>query len=466
MYSIEWSRIFSRAKRTDPDPGDRDAVRGRWFSGVSRTVWALGLTSLLTDISSEMVASVLPVYLVLHLGISPLAFGFVDGIYQGAAAVVRIAGGVLADRWNRHKQVATFGYGLSAVCRLMLLGVGSAWGMIAAVIALDRIGKGVRTAPRDALISRRSASSKLATAFGVHRSMDAAGAMLGPVIAFVLLALMPGDFNVLLVVSFGVAIIGLGAIVLFVPSSSPDEREAAETPEAIKTASVLRCPKCAALGPLCSKHISFSSAVRLLREPKFGRLVLVGLLLSLTTVSDSFIYLIFQKRLQFGYSAFPLMYVGTSLFTMLFAIPAGRLADRVGRHRVLISGYILLAVVYLFVLLPLNGGFLLLGLMVLMLGAFYAATDGVLVAMAGSILPVRQIGSGLAVLATVTSLARITASVIYGFLWSRAGIPQATLVYVLALAVAVMVAALMLKRLNHDIRTSTDPTDGTPAKPA
>ena len=175
--------------------------------GVSATVWALGFTSLLTDISSEMVSSVLPIYLVLFMGMSPLMFGVVDGIYQGAAAIVRVAAGVLSDRWNRHKEVASWGYGLSAASRLLILSAGSAWASIAAIIALDLVGKGIRTAPRDALIAKRSKLPELATAFGVHRSLDAAGAMLGPVAAFALLALMPNKFDVLFVASFGIAII-------------------------------------------------------------------------------------------------------------------------------------------------------------------------------------------------------------------------------------------------------------------
>jgi nitrate/nitrite transporter NarK len=147
-------------------------------------VWALGITSLLTDVSSEMVSSILPVYLVLYLGMSPLAFGVVDGLYQGAAALVRIAGGILADRWRRHKELAALGYGLSAACRRLIFVAGNAWTAIAGIIAIDRIGKGIRTAPRDALISQRTPSHSLATAFGVHRSLDAAGAMLGPVLTF------------------------------------------------------------------------------------------------------------------------------------------------------------------------------------------------------------------------------------------------------------------------------------------
>ena len=146
VYAIAWAIIFSRKDRS------AGTARTTSFPALNRTVWALGLTSLFTDISSEMVACILPVYLVLHLGLSPLAFGVIDGLYQGAAALVRIAAGVLADRWRRHKEIAAAGYGLSAACRLLILAAGSTWSTIAGVVAVDRLGKGIRTAPRDALI--------------------------------------------------------------------------------------------------------------------------------------------------------------------------------------------------------------------------------------------------------------------------------------------------------------------------
>src|SRR3982751_6227038 len=160
MYAIDWTTLLARsAKRAD---------RGRLWSlvpVVHRTVWALGITSLLTDVSSEMVASILPMYLVLQLGMQPLAFGIIDGMYQGVAALVRVIAGVLSDRRGRYKEAAATGYALSALCRVALLAVGSAPTPIAAIVAVDRIGKGVRTGARDAQISLRSKSEQVAHAF-------------------------------------------------------------------------------------------------------------------------------------------------------------------------------------------------------------------------------------------------------------------------------------------------------------
>ena len=138
MYVIDWTSLFTRRPGSAAAPAE--AARRSLRPAVSRTVWALGFTSMLTDVSSEMVASILPMYLVLQLGMQPFAFGVIDGVYQGAAALVRVAAGVLADRWHRHKEVATAGYALSALCRLGMLAAGTTWAAIAGIVAVDRIG--------------------------------------------------------------------------------------------------------------------------------------------------------------------------------------------------------------------------------------------------------------------------------------------------------------------------------------
>ena len=162
-----------------------------------------------------MVVTILPLFLIYSVGLTPFAFGVVDGIYQGGTAVARLAGGFVADRTRRHKEVAAAGYAISAVSRLALLATGT-WAAIAAVIAVDRAGKGLRTAPRDALISLSSRPESLGQSFGVHRALDTAGAMLGPLVAFALLALMVDPFEAVFVLSFLFGVIGLAILLLFV----------------------------------------------------------------------------------------------------------------------------------------------------------------------------------------------------------------------------------------------------------
>src|SRR3954468_21774815 len=218
MYTVQSSGALLRARR---------AVTG---GRVSRTVVVLGTCSLLTDISSEMVSTILPIYLVATLGFSPLQYGLVDGLYQGAGAFVRLGAGFVGDRLGRHKSVAAFGYGLSAVCKLALALIGGAWGALSTVILADRTGKGLRTAPRDAMISLSAREEELGLAFGVHRAMDTAGAMIGPLVAFTLLSAAPGAFSTLFLISFLVALVGLAVLVLFV-NEPETKRPAAERPD-------------------------------------------------------------------------------------------------------------------------------------------------------------------------------------------------------------------------------------------
>lgn len=214
MYPIENSGELIKNKRKQL------LSRGMWV-GVGSNVFFLGLTSLLTDISSEMVTATLPVYLLMTLRLAPLQFGLIDGINQGASVLVRIASGLIADRWRRAKEVATAGYAFSALCRIGLLLVGRSWLGISGVVLLDRIGKGIRTAPRDAMIAASVSSEKLGTAFGVHRAMDTAGAMLGPSLAAGVLFLAPGAYDVVFIVSFCFAAVGVAVIALFVDAPAP-----------------------------------------------------------------------------------------------------------------------------------------------------------------------------------------------------------------------------------------------------
>ncbi|HLU35411.1 MAG TPA: MFS transporter, partial [Thermomicrobiales bacterium] len=291
---------------------------------VSATVLMLGFTSLFTDISAEMVSTILPMYLVLNLGLSPFAFGVIDGLYLGGAAIVRLIAGYMADRSRKHKEIAFAGYAFSAISRIGLLLVGNVWTLLASVVLVDRLGKGIRTAPRDAMISLSTEREKLATAFGVHRAMDTAGAMMGPMIAFLILTLWSDAYDTVFIVSFCFALIGVAVIGLFVQNPNPVPTADAQ----------LSAPP------------SLGEALNLARGSKFGALLIVGGILSVATMSDGFLYLTLQRRLDFNVGFFPLLYVATALIFMLLAIPMGQLADRVGRGRVFVGGYLVLLSVY------------------------------------------------------------------------------------------------------------------------
>ena len=413
MYKVESSGALVRAHRT--------LTSKRTRRRIAPTVLLLGICSLLTDISSEMVATVLPLYLVGTLGFTPLQYGIVDGLYQGAAAFARLAGGFIGDRRRKHKGVATLGYGLSAACKLGLAAVGSAFGAISAIIAVDRAGKGLRTAPRDAMISMSSREEDLGASFGIHRALDTTGALIGPLVAFGLLALAPGAFDSLFLVSFCFAIAGVGVIALLV-------REPARAQPAAP-----------------AEPVRLRAAFSLLRGHRFRGLFVAATALGLATASDGFIYLLLQRQLELDPTLFPLLFTGTATTFMLLAAPVGRLADRIGRGRVMLGGYVLLLGVYVTLLGPSTG---IAGLFIalFMLGAYYAATDGVLMALASAVLPADLRASGLALLTTATGLARLLAAVLFGALWVTIGLEAAVAVFGAVLVAALAVSALTLAR--------------------
>jgi MFS family permease len=285
---------------------------------------------------------------------------------------------------------------------------------------VDRIGKGIRTAPRDAMIARTTPPDQLATAFGAHRAMDTAGAMLGPLVAAGILWFTASAYDAVFVVSFCFALIGLAVIISFV-------RNPARTPS----------PD--------NKKANFAEAMKLLAEPRFRALLLVGSLLSLATLSDSLLHLTMQRKLNLSAGAFPLLYVVIAFIYMLLAVPLGRLADRVGRKRLFIIGYGFLGVAYAMVLLP-GASMVGLAAYVALFGLYYAATDGVLTALVSSLLPDHVRTSGLALFTTATGLARLLASVAFGAAWGWLGATQAVWVFLIGLAVAIVIAIVMLRK--------------------
>ncbi|MFF2042731.1 MFS transporter [Kitasatospora sp. NPDC058170] len=417
--------LATTGRRSDAPP--RPTGAGRRVPG---TVIALGAVSLVTDVSSEMVTAVLPLYLVLGLGLSPLQFGFLDGLFNGATALVRLLGGRLADRGGgRHRTVAGFGYLLSALSRLGLLLAGGAAGGIAAALTADRLGKGVRTAPRDALISLSAPPEALGRAFGVHRAMDTTGALLGPLVAFAVLWATADAYDAVFVVSFAVGLLGVLVLVLFVPAGPAGSVRAAVPVRAAVSAS--------AVAPVVRpKPPRKRTAV--LRDPVFRRVVTAAALLGAATIGDSFLYLLLQRGLDLSPALFPLLPLGAAACYLLLAVPAGRIADRTGRRTPFLFGHGALLAAYLTLMAPTGWSTAVLTLV--LLGVFYAATDGVLMALAGPVLPTDGRAGGLAVLQTGQALARLVGAAGFGAAWTCWGPRPALAVAAVALAAALTAA--------------------------
>jgi MFS family permease len=446
MYQVQDSVALLRARR-----GFAAARKtGRPF--VAKTVLLLGLTSLFTDISSEMVSAILPLYTVQVLGLNPLSYGVLNGIYQGGSAFARLIFGFVADRMSRYREIAGLGYSLSAICKLGLLAT-TAFGGLAAVLFIDRIGKGIRTAPRDAMISLSSPQDELGTAFGVHRAMDTCGAMLGPLLGFVLLALTPNEYHGIFLISFCFALIGVAILLLLVddPARDAERVEAAEVVAVAPAAPAAPAPTEA--DEPAGGRLTLRGATGLLGAGPLGGLVVIAFLLGLATIGDGFLYLQLHERLDFADSLFPLLYVGTSSIFMVMAVPAGRLSDRIGRAKVFTFGYAILLALYV-VLLSGASSDLLLPATLVGLGIFYASTDGVLAALGSAAVPEAVRGTGLAALGTATGLAQLGASIAFGALWTTVGVHTAFLVFAIGLAIAL--AATLLILLIRPRRTIAD----------
>ncbi|SDP07254.1 MFS transporter [Lentzea jiangxiensis] len=377
------------------------------------TVFALGTVSLLTDVSAEMITAFLPVYLLFTLQLGYAQFGLLDGIYTGATAVLRLVGGGVADKFRKPKAVAAAGYGLSAATKLFFpLAGASAFG-IGALMAADRAGKGIRTAPRDAMISLATPEDRLGAAFGVHRSMDTFGALLGPLITFLLLAqigMVPGP---IFAVSAAFAVIGLIVLISFVREPKTEQ------------------PK----GP----RPSFKAGLDLLTDRSFRRTTISAGLLGLATISDAFVYVLVQKATGISLGYLPLLPLGTAVVFLAAAAPLGKLSDKLGRWRMFLVGHGLLLGVYALLFIPEGGKGVAIAALLLH-GLFYAATDGVLSAKVSETAPESLRASGLSVVQTGQALGRLVSSVAFGLLLQYSGIGIGVTVALVALTVTLIIA--------------------------
>jgi MFS family permease len=263
----------------------------------------------------------------------------------------------------------------------------------------------------------------LGTAFGVHRALDSAGALVGPLVAVALLAYLPGEFSALWLVSAIVGFLGVAALWLFVPASEPAAETAVSSQE--------------------------RSSARL--GPPFAALTVCGTVLALFTVSDGFIYLLLQQKTGTDAGWVPLFFVATAMAYMAFSVPAGVLADRFGRGRVFIAGYAVLGALYLLLLLPESIGPGAQVLCLVLLGLYYAGTEGVLMAAASSIVQRNRRATGLAILATCIGLGKLASSLLFGWLSQAYGPAASVTVFTVALAAVLAACALWLRaqRVQH-----------------
>ena len=358
---------------------------------IPGTVWALGFVSLLMDVSSEMVHSLLPVFMVTGLGASALAVGLVEGVAEATALIVRVFSGTLSDHLGRRKPLAVLGYGLGAASKpLFALAVNVHWVFFARF--MDRIGKGIRGAPRDALIADVTSPEIRGAAYGLRQSLDTVGAFLGPLLAVVLMLWFAGDFRAV----FWLAVIpGILSVALLVVGVKEAARAQGAHP----------------LPPL---------ALTLVRglPREYWWIVVAGAVFTLARFSEAFLVLRAQQQgLPDAYA--PLVLVLMNAVFAFTAYPMGRLADRVQPTALLAAGLAVLVMADIALAVAPNLAVTACGLA--LWGLHMGMTQGVLAAMIAAAAPPALRGTAFGVFYLASGVAMLVASVLAGFIWDAFG---------------------------------------------
>jgi MFS family permease len=389
-------------------------------SAIPSGVWVLGFVSLLMDVSSEMIHSLLPLYLTVGLGASALAVGIIEGVAESTALIVKVFSGALSDRWRKRKAITAFGYGLAALSKpLFALATGTMLVFVARF--LDRVGKGIRGAPRDALIADLTPKELHGAAFGLRQSLDTVGAFAGPLLAMALMLAWNDDFRAVFWVAVVPAILSF-ALILFAVRDPQVPVEAKREKVGLDKATLGR------LGA------------------GFWAVTLAGGALTLARFSEAFLILRAQG-LGLAVALAPLVLVGMNVVYSLTAYPIGKLADRVSRRALLIVGVALLVAAD--VMLALADTMVMLGAGIALWGLHMGFTQGLLSAMVAEAAPSDLRGTAFGVFNLASGIAMLIASALAGALWQFVG-PSATFWAgaVLAGISVVLVGSTMKSRSN------------------
>jgi MFS family permease len=357
-----------------------------FFKGITGNVLILGLVSLFTDISSEMIYPLLPLFLTSVLGGGPAFLGVIEGVAESTSSVLKLVSGIISDRARARKRLVLGGYGISALARPLIAAATSPLAVLFIRFA-DRVGKGIRTSPRDALIADSIDPSMRGKAYGFHRSLDNAGALIGPLIATILLTWFVKDLRTVFWLS---AIPGAISVILIIWKV----REVATVSEK-------------------REGINF---LKLTPRGELRSYLLILLLFTLGNSSDTFL-LLRAGQLGVTEARIPLLWTFFSMVKMLLTMPFGALSDRIGRRRMIVAGWVVYALSYL--------GFafasqeLHIWLLFAFYGLFYGLTEGVEKALLADIADPAERGSAFGWYNFATGLGALPASIIFGFIWQR-----------------------------------------------
>lgn len=385
------------------------------YQGIPRSVWALGMVSLFMDTSSELVHSLLPLFMVTALGASMTAVGLVEGIAEATAQITKIFSGALSDYLGKRKLLALIGYGMGACSKPFFPLAHSLYAVIAARLA-DRIGKGIRGAPRDALVSDITPPEVRGAAYGLRQSLDNIGAVIGPLLAMLFMLLLAGDIRSVLWIAVIPAFISVVVLVLGVKEPDRDMMERQRTP------------------------FRFRDIGRVGKA--YWYTVAIASIMTLARFSEAFLVLAAQ-HLGVALALVPLVIVMMNIVYAASSYPVGRLSDRMDRYALLAIGIALLVMAD--IVLGTAGNVWMLGIGVALWGLHMGFTQGLLAAIVSDTVPAHLRGTAFGVFNFACGIALLAASVIAGLLWDIYG-PQATFFTGAIFAVAALAGLLAIRR--------------------
>jgi MFS family permease len=391
-------------------------------SPIPRPVWLLGWASLATDAATEMIYPLLPVYLSRVLGASAVSLGVIEGVAEGINSLLKVASGWLADRRAR-KPLVIGGYALSSLAR-PLIAITTTWPQVLAIRVADRTGKGIRGAPRDAMLAQFATATTRGRVFGFHRAMDHAGAILGPLVATAILFVVPGNYRLL----FGLTIVP-GAIAVALLFLVPEARDTTDARAAAAMA----------------ESRDRASARAGLPGRLYAVLVIL-FLFSLGNSADAFLLLRLSDVLG-GATYVPLLWAALHVVKASLSTWGGGLSDRVGRKAVIVIGWTIYAAVYLgFAWSSSAEAFV---AWFLLYGVFFALTEGAEKALVADLTPAGRSGTAFGLYNAVLGVGMLTASVAFGLIYERFGAPVAFGAGAAAAALAAVLLLVTPTRMVH-----------------
>ncbi len=381
------------------------------LKGIPKNAAVLGGASLLNDVASEMIAPLLPIFLTTTLGAGPAALGIIEGVAETTSSFLKIVSGYISDKMGKRKGIVFWGYGIAAVSRT-LISVATSWVHVLMLRFADRVGKGIRTAPRDALLADSAEPAFRGKVFGFHRALDHAGAVLGPLIAFLFIKEWNFDYRTIFFLTLIPGLLSAIVIGALVKEKVVEGKKAGFV---FKWGSI---------------------------DGQFNKYLIVLFIFTLGNASDAFLIL---RAIDAGVSKtfIPVLWAGFNLVKFVISTPGGALSDKIGRRPVIITGWLIYAVIYAafaFASTALHITLIFAGY-----GVYYALTEGVERAFVADLVPAEVRGTAFGIYNAVIGVAALPASVLFGLIWKYYG-TEAAFFWSVALAAFASLGLLIFVR--------------------